>query len=232
MGNEIGKARSVWMPARVIRVLILAKFGQFRAADRSVLLRVVVLALLLLPGHPAIAEWPDPECRSLHELVDRAFDDFRGMVGKAIQRDAAGSIHELTKPAKPFEKCHIYVFANNTTGGPLLKCDLTAQAGINSIEGAQTEISSAILMKTVQSIADDYSQCFVLRVDRKKGLAAQEEGREKFSWLWPLKLWSRPTDGVMVVLELEQAKAGQHVSRSNQPAITIDFARVAKQNAQ
>lgn len=232
MGNEISKARCVWLSARTIRVLILAKLDRFRTEDRSVLLRVFVLALLLLPGHPAIAEWPDPECSSLHELVDSAFDDFRGMVGKAIQRDAAGSIHELTKPAKPFEKCHIYVFANNTTGGPLLKCDLTAQAGINSIEGVQTEISSAKLMKTVQSIADDYSRCFVLGAVRPEGLAAREEGRERFRWLWPLKLWSRPDSGVMVVLELEQAKAGQHVSRSNQPAIIIDFARVAKQNAQ
>lgn len=152
-------------------------------------------------------------------------------MGKAIQRDAAGSIHELTKPAKPFEKCHIKVFAKNTTGGSLLTCDLAAQAGINSIEGVQTEISSAILVKAVQSIADDYSQCFSSRARVSKDVAAQEEGRENFSWEWLLYPWLSTSD-VLVGLYLKQAKAGQHVSRSNQPTIFINFMQVKRKNSQ
>lgn len=72
MGNEIGKARCVWLSARTIGVLMLAKFDRFRTEDRSVLFSGVVVKLLFGVFAGSLMAAEDPffdQPRSMGEVL-------------------------------------------------------------------------------------------------------------------------------------------------------------------
>lgn len=166
----------------------------------------------------------DADCNAMHTLVDHTFANLDKLLGSQIEREPGkGAIYRVSQPARPFERCEIQELEEDKPARfRLLICDLTAQSGIEPIAGKQSEFSAAVFVKTIQSIADDYSQCFYKRAAGPETKPAKD-GRVISTWQWPLTLDVAPAYFAFVGLELKQASVGQEVGT---PQIKIRFSRV------
>lgn len=188
------------------------------AGSRAARCLIAVVAMIAAVPARAIS---DEECSAMHKLVDHTFMNFDRLIGSPLKRDPGnGTIFKLSRAADPFENCKIIEFEKSPLAR-VLECDLTAQAGIEPIAAKQTEMSAAVFLKTIQSVADDYSKCFYQRPVGPKEEAAQSQ-RVKTTWLWPLTLDVFPSQGAYVVLDVRQARAGEEIGT---PSIKVQFAR-------
>lgn len=189
-----------------------------RAVSRAA--RCVIAAVAMFAAVPARAI-SDEECSAMHKLVDHTFVNFDRLIGSPFKRDPGNAtIFKLSSPAHPFENCQILEFEKSSLTR-VLECDLTAQVGIEPIAAKQTEMSAAVFVKTIQSVADDYSKCFYQRPIGPKEEAARDQ-RVKTTWLWPLTLDAFPSQGAYVVLDVRQARTGVEIGT---PSIKVQFAR-------
>ena len=163
-----------------------------------------------------------------HWYGKRGQVNFNELMGSQIERESKGAIYRVSQPARPFERCEIQELEEDKPARfRLLICDLTAQSGIEPIAGKQTDLSAAVFVKTIQSIADDYSMCFYRRADGPETKAAKD-GRVRTTWLWPLTLDAAPAFFAFVGLELRQASVGQEIGT---PQIKIHFSRVDRSSS-
>lgn len=203
----------------------MARSTRTRALGTSVRCLFAVSTLSAAVSAHALS---DADCNAMHSLVDHTFANFNKLMGSQIERESKGAIYRVSQPARPFERCEIQELEEDKPARfRLLICDLTAQSGIEPIAGKQTDLSAAVFVKTIQSIADDYSKCFYKRADGPKTKEAKD-GRVISTWLWPLTLDAAPAYFAFVGLELRQASVGQEVGT---PQIKIHFSRVDRSNS-
>ena len=166
--------------------------------------------LLLVAGLAASATAAGSECDDYHAMVDLAFANFEPVLGRPKYEDRGVVVRHLTRPVKPFSagNCSLldYAAENGEPASRVLRCDMSAEAGMPSLAEKQTEAMRTLMLRTAESVSTDLSACFLAHPRVRE---TRNENRDGPTFVWSLRLWSRPAHGVGVALSLRQTEVGQ-----------------------